>query len=310
MVTFIAGHNGMVGSAVARKAPSHEKIVVSNRSDLDLRDVEKVKFFLEKHRVSSVVLAAAKVGGIKANNENQKSFLYENLSIQNAVMMAADQAGVQNFIFLGSSCVYPRYASQPIGESELLTGSLEATNEAYAIAKIAGIRLCKAIYEESSRNFFSLMPTNLYGENDNFDLDSSHVPAALMRRFHEAKLQNLEAVEVWGSGKVLREFMHVDDLADAIWYLLTKELGGELINIGTGQDLSIRDFALLMASVIDFNGKILFNSEKPEGTPRKLLDVHKVNELGWHSQIELQDGLAQTYSWFQEALLKGKVRGY
>lgn len=310
MKTFVAGHNGMVGSAVLRRKPSVEEIVTADRRELDLNNVGSVKNFFLKNGIDSVIMAAARVGGIKANSTFQKDFLLENLKIQNAVIEASVETGVTNFLFLGSSCIYPKFASQPINESALLSGSLEASNEAYAIAKIAGLKLTNAIFSETSLNYFSLMPTNLYGENDNYHLDSSHVPAALMRRFHEAKIQNLQTVDVWGSGKALREFMHVDDLADAIWYLVKKELGGELINIGTGKEITIGDFAILMSEVVGFKGKIYFDEGKPEGTPRKLLDVTKANSLGWRSQIELQNGLTQTYRWFQEALLRGEVRGY
>ena len=223
--------------------------------------------------------------------------------------MAAAEAQVSQLAFLGSSCIYPKYAQQPISEDSLLTGPLEETNDGYAIAKIAGIRLARAIYEQNDLNYFSLMPTNLYGPNDNFDLKTSHVPAALMRRFHEAKIQNAKSITVWGTGTPRREFMHVDDMAAACWYMFTQETKGELFNVGTGNDISIKDFAELMAQVVGFRGVIEFDSSKPDGTPRKLLDVSKIQKLGWRHQISLQDGLSRTYNWFEEAYAKGDIRG-
>jgi len=310
MKTFIAGHTGMVGSALIRLKPKGQEVVVAPRSEINLTNSKEVRDFLSENKVDAVIMAAARVGGIKANSEHQKDFLLENLKIQNAVIEAAYQTEVKNFVFLGSSCIYPKHAPQPIKESEMLSGYLEGSNEGYAIAKIAGVKLTNAIFCETGWNYFSVMPTNLYGPNDNYDLDSSHVPAALMRRFHEAKENNHDYVEVWGEGKVLREFMHVDDLANAIWFLVAKHLGGELINIGTGQEISIKDFATLMSDIVGYKGKIDFDSEKPEGTPRKLLDVSKVQTFGWNSQIELRTGLDRTYQWFQDALLGGNVRGY
>jgi len=232
------------------------------------------------------------------------------LKIQNSVLEAASFLKISKVIFLGSSCIYPKLAPQPISEDSLLTGPLEPTNEGYAIAKIAGIRLCRAIYEEEELQYFSLMPTNLYGPNDNYDLESSHVPAALMRRFHEAKINKTPYVDIWGSGKPMREFMHVDDMAAACWYMLEQDVGGELINVGTGSDISIADFANLMAKVVGYEGELRFDHSKPDGTPRKLLDVSKIHSYGWHHKIELEDGLRSTYAWFQDALAKGEVRGY
>ncbi len=266
--------------------------------------------FFEEEDIDVVILAAAKVGGIGANSKFQKEFLVENLQIQNSIMVAAAKNLVQNFIFLGSSCIYPRMAPQPITESSLLTGPLEPSNEGYALAKIAGIRLARAIHDQDGLNYFALMPTNLYGSNDNFDNFSSHVPAALMRKFHEAKLNGIPQVVVWGSGKPRREFMHVDDMARACWHMLNQDVGGELINIGTGEDVSIADFATLMAKVVGYEGKIIYDTSKPDGTPRKLLDVSKAHSYGWKYEIELEEGLEQTYAWFVDALAKGEVRGY
>ena len=266
--------------------------------------------FFEEEDIDVVILAAAKVGGIGANSKFQKEFLVENLQIQNSIMVAAAKNLVQNFIFLGSSCIYPRMAPQPITESSLLTGPLEPSNEGYALAKIAGIRLARAIHDQDGLNYFALMPTNLYVSNDNFDNFSSHVPAALMRKFHEAKLNGIPQVVVWGSGKPRREFMHVDDMARACWHMLNQDVGGELINIGTGEDVSIADFATLMAKVVGYEGKIIYDTSKPDGTPRKLLDVSKAHSYGWKYEIELEEGLEQTYAWFVDALAKGEVRGY
>jgi GDP-L-fucose synthase len=307
---FVAGHQGMVGSAVVRNAPAVHEIITASREDLSLTNEIEVYNFFRRERIDAVILCAAKVGGIAANASNQTDFLVSNLNIQNSVMMAAARADVGSLVFLGSSCVYPKYAVQPIKETSLLTGSLEPTNDGYAIAKIAGIRLARAIYEEQGKDFFSLMPTNLFGPGDNFDLRTSHVPAALMRRIHEAKIHKNPDVTIWGSGKARREFMHVDDMAQACWFLLRKNVKGELINVGTGCDITITEFALLMSRVVGFTGALHFDKSKPDGTPRKLLDVSKVNSLGWKHQIELEEGLRQTYAWFIEALGKGEVRGY
>jgi GDP-L-fucose synthase len=285
-------------------------LVVATRSDLDLEISQDVVRFFERNSVDTVVLAAAKVGGIGANSQNQMDFLLNNLKIQNSVIEAAVKLKIPNFVFLGSSCVYPKLAKQPIIESSILSGLLEPTNEGYAIAKIAGIRLCKAVFDESNLNYFTLMPTNLYGPNDNFDLELGHVPAALMRKFHEAKVSNKAEVFVWGSGTPRREFMHVDDLAGAVWHMLKQNVGGELVNIGTGEDVSISEFAHIMAKVVGYNGQIFFDSKQPDGTPRKLLDVRKAHSLGWRHKIELFDGLSGTYRWFEESLTSGDVRGY
>ncbi len=260
--------------------------------------------------MSTVVLAAAQVGGIIANSTNQLDFLLKNLKIQNSVIEAAVRLEIPNFVFLGSSCIYPKLAPQPIKEDSLLSGYLESTNEGYALAKITGIRMCKAVFEQKGLNFFSLMPTNLYGPNDNFDLELGHVPASLMRKFHEAKISNSKEVIVWGTGQPKREFMHVNDMAVAVWQMLDRNVGGELINVGTGEDVSISEFATTMAKVVGYEGEIVFDIAKPDGTPRKLLDVSKAHSYGWRHQIELEEGLQQTYSWFVDALAKGEVRGY
>ena len=284
--------------------------MVATRTELNLENPKEVSKFLESKNIETVILAAAQVGGIGANSSNQMNFLLNNLKIQNSVIESAARLEIPNFVFLGSSCIYPKLAPQPIREESLLSGFLEPTNEGYALAKIAGIRLCKAVFDEKGLNYFSLMPTNLYGPNDNFDLEWGHVPAALMRKFHEAKISNQNQVIVWGTGKPKREFMHVDDMASAVWQMLGKNVGGELINIGTGKDVSIHDFATTMANVIGYKGEIIFDTTKPDGTPRKLLDVSKAHSYGWRYQIELEDGLDQTYSWFMQALKKGEVRGY
>jgi GDP-L-fucose synthase len=307
---FIAGHNGLVGSALVRNAPASFEILTAGRKDLPLQDSNAVAKFLEMHRPDLIVLAAGRVGGIGANSSHQKDFLVENLTIQNNVIIAASKVGVPNLIFLGSSCIYPRLAPQPIQETSLMTGPLEPTNEGYALAKIAGIRLCKAIFEEEQLNYFSLMPTNLYGPHDNFDLKSSHLPAALMRRFHEAKVKGLNMVEIWGTGTPRREFMHSDDLANACWFMSDKQAGGNLFNVGTGIDLRISEFAQLMANVVGYQGEITYDTARPDGTPQKILDVSKMKNLGWFSKIKLEDGLQETYSWFKGELEKGGVRGY
>ena len=307
---FVAGHRGLVGNALVNLADPSVEIVVATRSELDLENSREVSEFLKRNNVDTVILAAAQVGGIGANSKYQMDFLLNNLKIQNSVMDAAARLEVPNFVFLGSSCIYPKLAPQPINEESLLSGYLEPTNEGYALAKIAGIRLCKAIHDEKGLNYFSLMPTNLYGPNDNFDLAWGHVPASLMRKFHEAKISNSKEVIVWGTGQPKREFMHVNDMAVAVWQMLDKNVGGELINVGTGEDVSISEFATTMDKVVGYEGEIVFDTTKPDGTPRKLLDVSKAHSYGWRHQIELQEGLQQTYSWFVDALAKGEVRGY
>jgi len=309
MRVYVTGSGGLVGRALLMKAPQKHEIFQTSHNELDLRDRSLVEKYIFGNKIDSVILAAAKVGGIHANSIYQKDFLLENLKIQNSVIEASVNAGVENFIFLGSSCIYPKFAQQPISEQSILTGTLEKTNEGYALAKIAGVHLCQSIYKEEGRNFFSLMPTNLYGPNDFFHKLNSHVPAALMRRFHEAKLSGSREVLIWGTGNVYREFMHVFDLATACWFFLEQRVGGELINIGTGSDISIRKFAELMAEVVGYRGKLIFDNSKPDGAPRKILDISKAKSLGWEASIPLVEGLATTYNWFSDAYSRGEIRG-
>jgi GDP-L-fucose synthase len=297
---FLAGHRGMVGSALTRRLESEGfvNLVVRDRAKLDLRDESAIAKFFAEEKPAVVILAAAKVGGIKANNDYPVEFLLENLRIQNNVVHWAYESRVRKLLFLGSSCIYPKFAPQPIPETALLSGPLEPTNEAYAIAKIAGIKLCQAYSREYGANFISAMPTNLYGPNDNFDLETSHVLAALLRKAHEAKTRKDRELIVWGSGKPRREFLHVDDLAAACLLLLEKYDSPEIINVGCGADISIRELAELMCDVVGFNGELAWDTTKPDGTPRKLLDVTKMRALGWKPSIPLRDGIAQTYEWF------------
>jgi GDP-L-fucose synthase len=297
---FVAGHRGMVGSAFVRRleAGGFNNLLKCDRSKLDLTDESAVAKFFTEETPDIVILAAAKVGGIKANNDYPVEFLLENLRIQNNVIHSAHQAGVRKLLFLGSSCIYPKLAPQPIPESALLTGPLEPTNEPYAIAKIAGIKLCQAYAREYGRNFISVMPTNLYGPNDNFDLETSHVLAALLRKAHEAKSRDERRLIVWGTGEPRREFLHVDDLASACLLLLEKYDSPAIINIGCGEDISIRELAELTCDVVGFKGELVWDTNKPDGTPRKLLDVSKIRTLGWEPTIMLRKGIAQTYEWF------------
>jgi GDP-L-fucose synthase len=297
---FVAGYLGMVGSAFMRRlgAEGFTNLLKPDRSQLDLMDEHAVlPFFLEK-KPDVVILAAAKVGGIQANNDYPVEFLLENLRIQNNVIRSADRSGVRKLLFLGSSCIYPKFAPQPIPESALLTGPLEPTNEAYAIAKIAGVKLCQAYAREKGKKFISVMPTNLYGPNDNFDLETSHVLAALLRKAHEAKTRNEKKLVVWGTGEPRREFLHVDDLAAACLLLLEKYDSPEIINIGYGEDITIRELADLICDVVGFDGELVWDKTKPDGTPRKLLDVTSIRKLGWEPTISLRNGIAQTYEWF------------
>ncbi|PYI46023.1 MAG: GDP-fucose synthetase [Verrucomicrobia bacterium] len=297
---FVAGHRGMVGSAVMRrlKTEAFSNLVTRERAQLDLTNESAVAKFFEQERPHIVLAAAAKVGGIKANNDYPVEFLVENLRIQNNVIRSAYENGVRKLLFLGSSCIYPKFAPQPILESTLLSGPLEPTNEAYAIAKIAGIKLCQAFSREYGANFISAMPTNLYGPNDNFDLETSHVLAALLRKAHEAKTRNDRKLVVWGTGKPRREFLHVDDLAAACLLLLEKYDSPEIINVGCGEDISIGELAELICQVVGFDGQLAWDTTKPDGTPRKLLDVSKIRALGWRPAITLQDGIKATYDWF------------
>jgi GDP-L-fucose synthase len=297
---FVAGHRGMVGSALIRRLESEGflNLLVRDRSKLDLRDERAVTKFFAEQQPAVVILAAAKVGGIKANNDFPVEFLLENLRIQNNVIHWAYESRVRKLLFLGSSCIYPKFAPQPIPETALLSGPLEPTNEAYAIAKIAGIKLCQAYAREYGANFISAMPTNLYGPNDNFDLETSHVLAALLRKAHEAKTRKDRKLIVWGSGKPRREFLHVDDLASACLLLLEKYDSPEIINVGCGEDISIRELADLICDVVGFDGELIWDATKPDGTPRKLLDVTKLRALGWKQSIPLRDGIGRTYEWF------------
>ena len=310
MKVFIAGDKGMVGSALKRTATSNIEVMTAPRNSLDLSDASQVLSYLEKSEPEAIILAAARVGGIGANSSHQKDFLLTNLKIQNAVIEAAAKLKIPKLLFLGSSCIYPRLAEQPITEDSLLTGPLEPTNEGYALAKIAGIRLCRAVFEEEGLGYFSLMPTNLYGPNDSFDYEASHVPAALMRRFHEAKERKESVVSIWGSGNPRREFLHVDDMAQACWFMLGKANGGELLNVGTGEDVTIKEFAQEMADCVGYKGELHFDLSKPDGSPRKLLNVDKIHSLGWKHNVDLGTGLKMTYEWFKSALGRGEVRGY
>ena len=298
---YIAGHNGMVGSAILRKLKKegHTNFVLRNSTELDLRNQIGVDAFFELERPEYVFLAAAKVGGIQANNNYRADFLYDNLMVQNNVIHSSYTYKVQKLLFLGSSCIYPKLAPQPLKEEYLLTGELEATNEPYAIAKIAGIKMCENYNRQYGCNFISAMPTNLYGLNDNFDLKSSHVLPAMIRKFHDAKL-NSEPVELWGSGTPMREFLHVEDMAKAVVFAVDNKLPEHLYNVGTGTDVTIKELAETIQKVVGHTGIINWDSTKPDGTPRKLMDVSKMNQLGWKSKIDLQKGIEDTYSWFCE----------
>ena len=299
---FIAGHRGLVGRALLRRLQENgfAQLLTRDRAELDLRNAADVDRLFANEKPDVVILAAAKVGGIKANNDLPVEFLLENLQMQNNVVRAAHESGVRKLLFLGSSCIYPKHAPQPIPESALLTGPLEPTNEAYAIAKIAGIKLCQAYSREYGANFISAMPTNLYGPNDNFDLLSSHVLPALLRKAHIAKLEGKRELVVWGSGTPRREFLHVDDLAAACVFLLEKYDNPEIVNIGCGEDISVRELAELICEVVGFKGELAWDTTKPDGTPRKLLDVSKIHALGWRHRIGFRDGIARTYRWFLE----------
>ena len=297
---YIAGHKGMVGAAIYRTLSNagYQCLIGRSSSELDLRDQLAVREFFQQEKPEVVVVAAARVGGILANNNYPYQFLLENLQIQNNLISAAHECGVQKLIFLGSSCIYPRLATQPIKEEYLLTGSLEATNQWYAIAKIAGLKLCESLKIQYGRDYVSLMPTNLYGQNDNFDLTTSHVLPAMIRKFHEAKMSGNKPVELWGTGTPLREFLHVDDLADAVLFSLTNELGHSLYNVGSGSEISIRSLALVVQNVIGHRGNIIFDQTKPDGTPRKVMDSGKMNSLGWSPKIDLEAGIRMTYQWY------------
>src|SRR5438477_12088070 len=303
---FVAGHRGMVGSALTRalEVGGFANVIKRDRSELDLGDAAAVTKFFVKEKPEIVIFAAAKVGGIKANNDYPVEFLLENLRVQNNVIAAAYENGARKLLFLGSSCIYPKLAPQPIPESALLTGPLEPTNEAYAIAKIAGIKLCQAFAQEYGANFISAMPTNLYGPGDNFDLETSHVLAALLRKAHEAKINRDRELVVWGTGEPRREFLQVDDFASAVLFLLENYDSPEIINVGCGEDISIRGLAELICEIVGFEGDLSWDRSKPDGTPRKLLDVSKIEKLGWKATIALRNGIAQTYDWFLKHLAR------
>jgi len=298
---FVAGHRGLVGSAILRRlqAEGYEKILTAGRDQLDLREQGPVRTYFVKHRPEFVFLAAAKVGGIMANSTYSAEFVADNLAIQGNVIDAAYKNGVRKLLFLGSSCIYPKMAPQPIREEYMLTGPLEPTNEWYAIAKIAGIKMCQAYRRQYGFQAISIMPTNLYGPGDNFDLQTSHVLPALMRKLHEAKMAEAPRVTVWGSGSPRREFLHVDDLAQAAMFLMQNYDGEQIVNVGTGEDLTIAELARLMQEITGYRGQLVFDRNKPDGTPRKLLDVSKLHALGWRHKIGLEDGIVDTYSWYQ-----------
>ncbi len=297
---FVAGHRGLAGSAIVRalEAAGFSNLILRTRAELDLTDQAGVAAFFRSEQPRYVFLAAAKVGGILANNTFGADFIRENLLIQTNVIDSAWRSGTRKLLFLGSSCIYPKFAPQPMKEADLLTGTLEATNEPYAIAKIAGIKMCQAYRAQHGFNAISVMPTNLYGQNDNFDLRSSHVLPALMRKFHDAKAAGDPSVTIWGTGTPKREFLHVDDLADAALFLMRNYDSGEIVNIGVGADISIRDLALLIRDVVGYQGALVQDTSKPDGTPQKLLDVSRLLSLGWRARIALRDGIQQTYSWY------------
>lgn len=297
---YVAGHRGMVGGAILRLLESrgYTNLVYRSSKELDLRNQQAVRSFFEVERPEIVIDAAARVGGILANNDYPYQFLMENLQIQNNLIDTSLQYGVEKFVFLGSSCIYPKLASQPLKEDYLLTSSLEPTNEWYAIAKIAGVKACEAIRKQFGKDYVSLMPTNLYGTHDNFDLQTSHVLPAMIRKFHEAKLNGNAPVTLWGSGTPMREFLFVDDLAAATLFALDHKLPEHLYNVGTGIDLTIKDLALAIQKVVGHEGDVVWDSSKPDGTPRKLMDISKMHALGWKHQVDLEEGLRLTYDWF------------
>lgn len=297
---YVAGHRGLVGSAILRKLQSegYSHIITRTHRELDLTDQQAVYRFFEGERPEYVFLAAARVGGILANSTYPADFIRENLLIQTNVIDAAHRYGVKKLLFLGSSCIYPKFAPQPLKEEYLLTGALEPTNEPYAVAKIAGIKMCQAYNRQYGTNFISVMPTNVYGPGDNFDLETSHVLAALLRKFHEAKVSGAPHVVVWGSGTPRREFLHADDLADACLFLMNNYDSSEIINVGVGKDLTIAELARLIKEIVGYEGEIVFDTTKPDGTPRKLLDVSRLFGLGWRPQVRLEDGIRSTYEWF------------
>ena len=299
---YVAGHRGMVGSALVRKLESEgfSNLVLRTSAELDLRNQAAVEVFFDSEKPDYVFLAAAKVGGIQANNIYRAEFLYDNLMIEANIIHSAWKSGVKKLLFLGSSCIYPKFAPQPMTESDLLTGVLEPTNEPYAIAKISGIKLCEAYRDQYGANFISAMPTNLYGPNDNYDLQNSHVLPALIRKFHTAKAEAQNRVEVWGTGSPMREFLHVDDLAEASFFLMEHYDGKDFVNVGTGEDLTIKELALTIKKVVGFEGDLVWNTDKPDGTPRKLMNVERIHNLGWKHKIGLLEGIRSTYEDFKK----------
>lgn len=299
---YVAGHRGLVGAAIVRilESKGHSNIITRIHKELDLMDQQAVRRFFEEQRPEYVFLAAAKVGGIYANDTYPADFMYENLMIQNNVIKAAHDNKVKKLLFLGSTCIYPKMAPQPMKEEYLLSGYLEPTNEAYAIAKIAGLKMCQFFKRQYGDNFISCMPTNLYGPHDNYDLNNSHVMPALIRKFHEGKVNNSPQVEVWGTGKPIREFLYVDDMADACVFLMENYDGEEHVNIGTGEEVSIGSLAEMLKEVVGFEGELVFNTGKPDGTMRKLTDVSKLHGLGWKHRVELRYGVERAYGWFKE----------
>jgi GDP-L-fucose synthase len=298
---FVAGHRGMVGSAICRKLndAGYQHLILKTSAQLDLRNQQAVEHFFDTEKPEYVFLAAAKVGGIHANNVYRAEFLYENLMIEANIIHAAWKHSVKKLMFLGSSCIYPKFADQPLKEEYLLTGALEPTNEPYAIAKITGIKLCEAYRDQYGCNFISVMPTNLYGPNDNYDLNNSHVLPALIRKFHEAKIEGKNKVEIWGTGTPRREFLHSDDLAEACMFLMENYNEKEFLNVGTGTDIPIKDLAYLIRDIVGFEGELVFDTSKPDGTPRKLMDVSKLHQLGWKHKIELEEGVRSVYEVFK-----------
>lgn len=299
---YVAGHNGLVGSAIVRllQKQGYRNLVVRTRAQLDLLDQRAVAAFFAREKPEYVFLAAAQVGGIMANSTYPADFIYRNLVIETNIIESARASGVTKLLFLGSSCIYPRESPQPIREEYLLIGPLEPTNEAYAVAKIAGIVMCQSYNKQYGTNFISVMPTNLYGPGDNFDLNASHVLPALLRKFDDAKKNGASEVIVWGTGKPKREFLHVDDLADACVFLMNTYDSSDIVNIGTGTDISIKELVALVQKTVDFKGKVVWDTSKPDGTPRKLLTVHKLHKLGWKHKIALEKGVATTYAWYKE----------
>ncbi|MFV5693078.1 GDP-L-fucose synthase family protein [Flavobacterium sp. LT1R49] len=309
---YIAGHNGMVGSAIWRTLTTkgYTNLIGASSKELDLRKQKEVSDFIQKTKPDVIIDAAAKVGGILANKNFPYQFLMENMQIQNNLIDVAHRSGVEKFIFLGSSCIYPKLAPQPLKEEYLLTAALEPTNEWYALAKITGVKACEAIRKQFEKDFVSLMPTNLYGTHDNFDLNSSHVLPAMIRKFHEAKQNNNAVVVLWGTGTPMREFLFVDDMAAAVVFALENQLPDYLYNVGTGEDLTIKELAATVQKIVGHSGEIIWDDTKPDGTPRKLMDVSKMNNIGWKHQVNLEEGIQKTYNWFLENIKNFKQISY